>query len=361
MAQVKDAPRRELGDLARDAVKPADHPAVTVPKIGVLLINLGTPDGTDYWSMRRYLDEFLSDRRVIEAPSWFWQPILQTIILTTRPSRSGAAYRSVWREDTNESPLRYFTRQQAEALASRAETRWGDRVVIDWAMRYGNPSIAAGLDRLGKQGCHRILLMALYPQYAASTTATAYDKAFDALKRMRWQPAIRTLPPYHDEPAYIAALAASITRSLGELDFEPDHVLASFHGLPKEYLLKGDPYHCHCAKTARLLREHLGWPEGRLILTFQSRFGPKEWLQPYTDVTVERLAKSGVKNLAIVSPGFSADCLETLEEIAEQAGELFHAHGGEKFAYLPCLNDEEPGMALLEDLMVRELSGWTAP
>jgi len=325
----------------------------------VLLINLGTPDGTDYWSMRRYLSEFLSDTRVIEAPRWLWQPILQGIVLTVRPSKSGAAYRSIWREESNESPLRYFTREQGEKLAERAKALFGDRVLVDWAMRYGNPSIASKLEALTRAGCRRILLMALYPQYAASTTATAYDKAFDAVKSMRWQPALRTLPPYHDDPAYIEALAVSVEAQLAALPFQPEHVLASFHGLPKEYLEKGDPYHCHCIKTARLLKERLGWPDGRLIVTFQSRFGPKEWLQPYTDKTVERLAAEGVKRIAILSPGFSVDCIETLEEIAEQARESFlHGGGGQDFAYLPCLNASQPGMELLEQLMRRELKGW---
>lgn len=324
----------------------------------MLLINLGTPDGTDYWSMRRYLSEFLSDTRVIEAPKWLWQPILQGIVLSVRPSKSGAAYRTIWRQETNESPLRYFTREQARKLAERAEVLFGGQVVVDWAMRYGNPSIASRLEALTEAGCRRILLMALYPQYAASTTATAYDKAFDAVKNMRWQPALRTLPPYHDDPAYIEALAVSVEKQLAALSFEPERVLASFHGLPKEYLEKGDPYHCHCIKTARLLNARLGWPQGRLIVTFQSRFGPKEWLQPYTDKTVEKLAQDGVKRIAILSPGFSVDCIETLEEIAEQAKESFLHHGGQDFAYLPCLNDSEPGMALLEHLMRRELGGW---
>lgn len=337
---------------------PADHPRIETPKVGVLLINLGTPDGTDYWSMRRYLSEFLSDRRVIEAPSWLWQPILQGIILTIRPSKSGAAYASIWNEAADESPLRTYSRAQAEKLADWAGEAFAGRVKVDWAMRYGNPPIAERLEGLRQAGCTRILLLALYPQYAASTTATAYDKAFDALKTMRWQPAVRTAPAYHDDPGYIDALAKSVEAHLAGLDFEPERVLASFHGLPKEYLIKGDPYHCQCAKTARLLRERLGWPEDKLVLTFQSRFGPKEWLQPYTDETIRQLAGEGVKRIAVLSPGFSVDCLETLEEIAVEAKETFLENGGEKFSYIPCLNDSEAGLGVIQGLIRRELAGW---
>ncbi|HWJ73450.1 MAG TPA: ferrochelatase [Kaistia sp.] len=335
---------------------PPGHPPVARGRIGVLLVNLGTPDATDYWSMRRYLKEFLSDRRVIEVPKLIWWPILNLVILSFRPKKSGHAYASIWNKERNESPLRTITRAQAEKLAPRFAD--DERILVDWAMRYGTPSIPERLTAMKEAGCERILIAPLYPQYAASTTATVNDKAFEVLKAMRWQPAIRTLPPYHDDPVYIDALARSMEKSIAALDFEPELVLASFHGLPKEYLDKGDPYHCHCQKTARLLRDRLGWAKDKLKLTFQSRFGRAEWLQPYTDVTVEALAKSGVKRLAVISPGFAADCVETLEEIAMQNGEIFHEHGGEHFAALPCLNDSEESIALFEHLVRRELAGW---
>ncbi|RME96903.1 MAG: ferrochelatase, partial [Alphaproteobacteria bacterium] len=275
---------------------PEGHPKVAMGRIGVLLINLGTPDGTGYWEMRRYLKEFLSDRRVIEVNPLAWWFILNGPVLTKRPFSSGEAYRSIWNTEKDESPLRTITRSQAEKLA---EAFAGDaRVVVDWGMRYGNPSTKSRIEALKEQGCERILLFALYPQYAAATTATAYDKAFDALKTMRWQPAVRTVPPYHDDPVYIAALATSLEQELQKLPWKPEVILASFHGLPKAYFEKGDPYHCHCAKTTRLLREKLGWSEDYLRMTFQSRFGKDEWLQPYTDKTVEALAREGVRNLA---------------------------------------------------------------
>lgn len=338
------------------AAKPADHPPVKHGKIGVLLVNLGTPDGTDYASMRRYLKEFLTDKRVIEWPRIAWYPILFGIVLNTRPGKVGKAYELIWNKDKNESYLRTYTRNQAELMAQTFSDR--PEVVIDWAMRYGQPSIASRMEHLQKQGCERILLFPLYPQYAAATTATVNDKAFETLLKMRWQPALRTVPPYHDDPAYIDALANSITTHLAGLDWEPEVVLTSFHGIPKSYFEKGDPYYCQCQKTARLLRETLGWPEEKLRITFQSRFGPEEWLQPYTDKTVETLAQEGVKRIAVINPGFVSDCLETLEEIAEQAAESFHHHGGEKFAHIPCLNDSPDGMAVLEKVVRRELAGW---
>lgn len=335
---------------------PADHPAVKAKRIGVLLVNLGTPDATTYWPMRRYLEEFLMDRRVIETPRALWWPILHGIILQTRPRKSGAAYRSIWNEALDESPLRTITRSQsdkmAEALAGHPE------IVVDWAMRYGNPSIKSRLDRLTEEGCERILLFPLYPQYAAATTATVNDKAFDALKKMRRQPAVRTVPAYHDDPVYIDAICESLAKHVDALPFRPEKVIASFHGVPKEYLDKGDPYHCHCQKTARLMRERLGWSSDYLINTFQSRFGPAEWLQPYTDKTVERLAKEGVKSLAVVCPGFVSDCVETLEEIADENGEIFEENGGEHFAAIPCLNDSAEGMRVIEHVVRRELGGW---
>ncbi len=336
--------------------KPADHPPVKHGKVGVLLVNLGTPDGTDYASMRRYLKEFLTDKRVIEWPRIAWYPILFGIVLNTRPGKVGKAYETIWNKDRNESYLRTYTRSQAELMATALKDH--SEVVVDWAMRYGQPSIASRMEYLHKQGCERILVFPLYPQYAAATTATVNDKAFETLLKMRWQPALRTVPPYHDDPAYIDALAVSIEKHLATLDWEPERVLTSFHGIPKSYFEKGDPYYCQCQKTARLLRERLGWSGEKLMVTFQSRFGPEEWLQPYTDKTVEKLAQDGIKRIAVLNPGFVSDCLETLEEIAEQAAESFLHNGGEKFAHIPCLNDSPEGMAVLEKVVRRELSGW---
>lgn len=338
------------------AAKPASHPPVKHGKVGVLLVNLGTPDGTDYTSMRRYLKEFLTDKRVIEWPKIAWYPILFGIVLNTRPGKVGKAYEAIWNKDRNESYLRTYTRSQAELMAaSLAEY---SHVVVDWAMRYGQPSIASRMEVLQKQGCERILVFPLYPQYAAATTATVNDKAFEFLLKRRWQPALRTVPPYHDDPTYIDALAVSIEKHLATLDWEPERVLTSFHGIPQSYFDKGDPYYCQCQKTARLLRERLGWSQEKLMVTFQSRFGPEEWLQPYTDKTVEKLAQDGIKRIAVLNPGFVSDCLETLEEIAEQAAESFLHNGGEKFAHIPCLNDSAEGMAVLEKVVRRELSGW---
>ena len=342
---------------------PAGHPAVKPRKIGVLLSNLGTPDATDYWSMRRYLAEFLSDKRVIEAPRALWWVILNGIILTVRPGRKGKDYETIWNRELNESPLKTTTRGQSDKLAAAiaggllGEAGVG-RVVVDWGMRYGNPSIRSAMERLQAEGCDRILLVPLYPQYAAATSATACDKVFEALMTMRWQPALRVAPPYHDEPAYIDALARSLRQGLAELDFEPEVIIASFHGVPKDYLLKGDPYHCQCAKTARLLREAMGMSADKLMLTFQSRFGRAEWLQPYTDETIKALARKGVKRLAVITPGFSADCLETIEEIGGENAEYFLHGGGEKFARIPCLNDTPDGMAVIGSVVQRELMGW---
>jgi len=336
---------------------PEGHPDVVFGRVGLLLVNLGTPDGTDYWSMRRYLKEFLSDRRVIEVNPLIWKPILYGIVLTRRPFASGKAYASIWNKERNESPLRTVTRAQAEAVATGLKDT-APGVVVDWAMRYGRPSIAERLDALRSNGCDRILLFPLYPQYSASTTATVNDKTFDALKAMRWQPTLRIVPPYFDAPAYIDALAVSLERHLGSLDWEPETVIASFHGLPQEYLDKGDPYYCHCSKTARLLRERLGWPDDKLRLTFQSRFGRAEWLKPYTEQTVRELAQGGLKRLAVITPGFAADCVETLEEIAEGVRDVFLAEGGERFTTVPCLNDQDEGIAMLGTLALNELQGW---
>ena len=336
---------------------PSGHPPVRKGRIGVLLVNLGSPSGTDYWSVRRYLKQFLSDPRVIEIWRPLWWLILNLFVLSTRPGKSGKAYDEVWNNERNEAPLVSITRAQAEKLAHALGAR-GDQIEVDFAMRYGAPAIGARVKALKENGCDRILLAPLYPQYAAATTATANDAAFAELARMRWQPAVRTLPPYHDDPAYIEALATSLLAALDKLEFEPELVLASFHGLPRAYLDKGDPYHCHCQKTTRLLRERLGWPEERLKISFQSVFGRAEWLKPYTEETLAALAKNGVKRLAVIMPGFSADCLETLEEIAIRGARTFRDNGGERFAAIPCLNDSSEGMALIETLVQRELSGW---
>ena len=335
---------------------PADHPNVRFGKVGVLLVNLGTPDATDYKSMRRYLREFLSDKRVIEWSRLFWYPILYGIVLNTRPGKVGKAYDTIWNRDLDESYLRTYTRNQSDQLSLAMQGH--PSIMVDWAMRYGQPSIADKLTALKDAGCERILLFPLYPQYAASTTATVNDKAFETLMAMRWQPALRTVPPYHDDPAYIEAIAHSIQSHLAGLDWEPERVLASFHGIPQSYFQKGDPYHCHCMKTTRLVREYLGGDKDRLMTTFQSRFGPEEWLQPYTDKTLEKLAQEGMKRIAVINPGFVSDCLETLEEIAVEAGETFHANGGEHFAHIPCLNDSPSGMRVIEAVVRRELQGW---
>ena len=344
------------GKSATAANLPAGHPPVKPRRVGVLLVNLGTPDGTDFKSMWRYLREFLSDPRVIELPRAIWYPILYGIVLTTRPKKSGANYARIWNRERNESPLRTFTRGQAEKLAAALADL--PDVRVEWGMRYGNPSTASAVQRLTDQGCDRILTFPLYPQYSATTTATANDQLFRALMKMRLAPAVRTVPPYYDEPVYIEALAHSLKDSLAKLDFEPEVVLTSYHGIPKAYFEKGDPYHCHCQKTTRLLREKLGWDEKKLITTFQSRFGAQEWLQPYTDKTVERLAKEGVKSIAIVNPGFSVDCIETLDEIGREVRDEFLHAGGKNFAHIPCLNDSPEGMDVIETLVRRELAGW---
>ncbi len=328
---------------------PAGHPSIPRPRVGVLLINLGTPDAAEPRAVKRYLAEFLSDRRVVELPQIAWQPILRGIILTTRPKKSAHAYSQVWREDG--SPLAAITRAQALAL----EGAFGDAVMVDWAMRYGRPAIADRLQAMKDAGCERILLSPLYPQYCAATTATANDKAFAKLATMRWQPAIRTLPPYYDDPDYIDALAQSVREGLAALDFTPDAVMASFHGMPQRTLERGDPYHCHCQKTGRLLGEALGM---KLTITFQSRFGRAKWLEPATDTVLAAMPGNGVKKVAIVAPGFSADCVETLEELSIRGRETFEEAGGTQFAYLPCLNDSTYGIEMLRAVIARELEGW---
>jgi ferrochelatase len=348
-------PIHAASDVGR---RPTDHPPVKSGRIGVLLMNLGTPEATDYWSMRRYLKEFLSDRRVIETSRLIWWPVLNLIILSKRPGPKGRDYASIWNKDLNEGPLKTITRSQTEQLAAHLKETAGGRITVDWAMRYGNPPIRSAIESLLGQGCDRILLVPLYPQYAAATTATACDHAFRALMDMRWQPTIRVAPPYHDDPGYIEAIVSAMKRDVAALAFEPEVILVSFHGVPKSYLLKGDPYHCHCVKTWRLMRDAFGWPEDRFRMSFQSRFGNEEWLKPYTDETVKGLAESGVKRMAIVAPGFSADCLETLEELNVENRHIFMEHGGEDFAYLPCLNDSEGGMRVIRHIVERELQGW---
>ena len=334
---------------------PTAHPPVRTGRIGVLLLTLGTPDATDYWSMRRYLKEFLSDRRVIEEPRFKWWLILNLIILTVRPGRKGRDYEKIWNKERNEGPLKTITRSQAEKLAAMLAD---ERIVVDWAMRYANPTVADRVAHLQREGCDRVLLVPLYPQYAAATTATACDQAFRALMQMRWQPTVRVAHPYYENAGYIDAVASSIRTHLATLDFEPEALIASFHGMPQKYLEQGDPYHCQCQKTSRLLRERLDWPADRWHTTFQSQFGSDPWLQPNTIDTVAKLASSGVKRLAIVAPGFSADCLETLEELDMENRAKFIEHGGDKFVYVPCLNDSLGGMQMIEAIVRRELSGW---
>ncbi|MGQ5180835.1 ferrochelatase [Brucella abortus] len=332
------------------------HTSDKLPKVGVLLVNLGTPDGTSYGPMRRYLAEFLSDRRVIEWSRLIWYPILYGIVLNTRPRRSGRLYDRIWNHENNESPLRTYTRAQGEKLAKALSDQ--PNVVVDWAMRYGQPSIESITDRLLQQGCERIVIFPLYPQYSATTTATVNDKFFEALMKKRFMPAIRTVPSYEAEPVYIDALARSVEKHLATLSFKPEVILTSYHGIPKSYSDKGDPYRQQCLETTRLLRERLGLGEDEMRATFQSRFGPEEWLQPYTDETVKELAKNGVKLVAVLNPGFVADCLETVDEIGNEAAEEFLENGGENFSHIPCLNDSEEGMKVIETLVRRELLGW---
>ncbi len=337
-------------------VLPEGHPPLKAAKIGVLLINLGTPEATSYWPMRRYLKEFLSDRRVIEVNPALWWVLLNGIILSFRPSKSGHAYEQIWNRELNESPLKTITRSQSAKLGERLASL--PQVIVDWAMRYGLPPTAERIQALKDQGCDRIVLFPLYPQYSASTTATALDKAYDALKTIRWQPAIRTVPPYFDHPAHIEALAISLEAHLQSLNWVPDLILASFHGLPKTYLMAGDPYHCHCMKTARLLAERLKLPAGKLRVVFQSRFGKAEWLQPYAQQTVEELPSKGVRNLVMIMPGFAADCVETLEEVAIGLKETFMEKGGKQFSAVPCLNDSAASIDMLETILRKELAGW---
>ena len=348
----------QMPGRGRLAEAPPDHPPVPPARIGVLLANLGTPDGTDYWSMRRYLDEFLSDRRVIEWSPWLWQPILKLIVLSRRPFSSGENYRGIWNDELDESPLLTITRTQAAKLRARLTASHGPTVLVDFCMRYGNPSTESVVRRMQAQGCERILFFPLYPQYAAATTGTANDHAFRALMKLRWQPAIRTAPAYYDEPAYIDALAGSIEQACAKLPERPTALVASYHGLPQSYFRKGDPYHCQCQKTSRLLAERLGWARAEIHTTFQSRFGPEEWLQPYTVEYVAELARQGHKGIAVLAPGFSADCVETLEEINGEIREAFEHAGGERFDYIPCLNADEAHIDMIERIVLREARGW---
>jgi protoporphyrin/coproporphyrin ferrochelatase len=325
-------------------------------RVGVLLVNLGTPDSADAKGVRVYLKEFLSDPRVIEDQGLLWKLVLNGVILRIRPRRKARDYKKIWNTEKNESPLKTITRAQSEKLAAAIADH--DHVVVDWAMRYGNPSIRSRIDALTAQGCDRLLVVPLYPQYSAATSATVCDEVFRVLGDMRAQPTLRVTPPYYDDPDYIEALAVSINAHLKTVPFQPELIVASFHGMPQKYVDKGDPYYAQCVATTDALRKRMGLDASKLILTFQSRFGFDAWLQPYTDKTMERLAKEGVRRIAVVMPGFSADCLETLEEIAQENAEIFQHHGGEQFAAIPCLNDGDPGMDVIRQLVLRELQGW---
>ncbi|MBT5929251.1 MAG: ferrochelatase [Rhodobacteraceae bacterium] len=338
---------------------PADHPSFPPEKVGILLTNLGTPDNTDYWSMRRYLGEFLSDRRVIDYSPWLWQPLLQLIILTKRPFSSGAAYRTIWNEEADESPLMTITKDQTHKITDSMQARYGDQVMVDFCMRYGNPSTKSKVEAMIAAGCRKILFFPLYPQYAGPTVATANDQFFRILMAAKWQPAARTVAPYFDHPLYIDALAQSVERGYAAAAKTPDLLVCSYHGVPQRYLMEGDPYHCQCQKTTRLLKERLGWNDSQIITTFQSKFGPEDWLQPYTVKEVARLAEEeGKTNIAVIAPAFSADCIETLEEINEEIKESFEEGGGEHFTYIPCLNDDAPHIKALSAVIEENLRGW---
>jgi ferrochelatase len=357
----KASPDMDSSGSGRPAHAPVDHPQVAKPKVGVVLANLGTPDATDYWSMRRYLGEFLSDKRVIDYPDWKWQPLLQLVILSKRPFASGKAYRGIWNTEKNESPLLTITRDQTRKIAEGLHEAYGDDVVVDFCMRYGNPSTDSVLRRLQARGCEKILFFPLYPQYAAPTTATANDQAFRTLMMLKWQPALRTVPAYFEHPDYLTALANSVREAYEKAESRPDILVASYHGVPKRYLMEGDPYHCQCQKTTRLLKERLGWGEEDIVTTFQSKFGPEEWVGPATVDHVAELARQGKRHIAVVSPAFSADCVETLEEINEEIRESFLEAGGERFTYIPCLNDRDDHIQALLAVARNELSGWLQP
>ena len=337
---------------------PAQHPEVKFGKIGVLIANLGTPDNHDYWSMRRYLGEFLSDRRVVDYSPWIWQPLLQLIILSKRPFTSGAAYKSIWNEEADESPLLTITKAQVAKITSELKAKYGDQIEVDFCMRYGNPSTESRLKAILDKGCDKVVFFPLYPQYSSATTATANDQFFRALMTQKWQPTIRTVPGYFADDLYIKALAESVERAYASAPEEPEMLVCSYHGLPHRYLMEGDPYHCHCQKTTRLLKEKLGWSDDQITTTFQSRFGPEEWLKPYTVEEVARLAENGKKRIAVIAPAFSADCIETLEEINEEIKESFEEAGGEHFTYIPCLNDDAAHIEALVAIVEKNLEGW---
>lgn len=340
------------------ATCPANHSTIPDEKVGILLANLGTPDDYSYWSMRRYLSEFLSDQRVIDYPKWKWQPLLQLIILSKRPFTSGAAYKSIWNHDQGESPLLTITKDQTAKMAEAMAARYGDQVMVDFCMRYGNPSTQSKVRAMVDAGCTKILFLPLYPQYAGATSGTANDEFYRSLMVEPWQPAARTVAAYFDHPSYIDALAGSIETAYAKLEKRPDILVCSYHGMPERYLQQGDPYHCQCQKTSRLLRERLGWDETELVTTFQSKFGPEEWLKPYTVDHVAELAKQGKKSIAVVAPAFSADCIETLEEINEEIRESFEHAGGQSFAYIPCLNDDDAHITALAEVIEENLKGW---
>ena len=323
-----------------------DHPKIKYGKTGVLLINLGTPDSTSWWDIRKYLKEFLSDRRVIEVNPFVWQIILNLFILTFRPSKTAKAYKEIWMQKENMSPLRYYTLMQTKKLRERFDN---NKIVVDYAMRYGNPSIKSIMTKLQQEGCENIIVLPLYPQYAAPTTATVCDEVYRTLLKMRWQPSLQIIPHYESEPLYIDALVNSINKKISELNWKPDLIIASYHGIPKKYFEKGDPYHCYCQKTSRLMSEK--YKEIPIKTTFQSRFGPQEWLQPYTDKILEGLPKEGKKNILVICPGFSSDCVETLEEIAIQGKESFIKSGGKNFDVIPCLNDNDDHINLIKKLI----------
>src|SRR6201991_733540 len=355
----KDRPTREATETMSEVVpigKTGAAAGARPERVGVLLVNLGTPDSADTKGVRVYLKEFLSDPRVIENQGLYWKLALNGIILNTRPRRKARDYLKIWNTDKNESPLKTITRAQAEKLAAAITDH--DHIVVDWPMRYGSPSIRSRIDALTAQGCDRLLVVPLYPQYSAATSATVCDEVFRALADMRAQPTLRITPPYYDDPDYIEALAVSINAHIATLPFQPELIVASFHGMPQEYVDKGDPYQAQCLATTDALRKRLGLDASRLLLTFQSRFGNAEWLKPYTDKTIEQLAKDGVRRVVVVTPGFSADCLETLEEIAQENAEIFKHNGGEQFAAIPCLNDSDAGMDVIRQLVLRELQGW---
>jgi len=341
-----------------DATAQATHAAKPAEKVGILLANLGTPDGYTYWPMRRYLSEFLSDQRVIDYPKWKWQPLLQLIILSKRPFSSGAAYKSIWNHDKGESPLMTITKDQTAKMAKAMAARYGDQVMVDFCMRYGNPSTRSKVRAMVDAGCTKILFLPLYPQYAGATSGTANDAFFRSLMDETWQPAARTVSAYFDHPAYIEALAGSIEAAYAKMRKRPDILVCSYHGMPERYAQQGDPYSQQCQKTTQLLQERLGWADIEIVTTFQSKFGPEEWLKPYTVDHVAELARQGKTNIAVVAPAFSADCIETLEEINEEIRESFEHAGGENFAYIPCLNDDDAHIAALASVIEENLKGW---